>query len=138
MSVSLYWTAYRDRPLSSAEEIRAEAIVEAAGTDPRVVALVGAEGTFWEGLIPWSDPEEESDVIRGSSTLPRLSAPVLKALLEHSCQALAGLRGAVEGAEWDVALDHIPVPWDPTGRYVIGSEHLEHYGKSMEWEAGLA
>ena len=138
MSVSLYWSAYRDRPLSTAEETRAQAIVEAASTDPAMVAMVEAEGTFWEGLIPWDDPEEKGDVLRGSSALPRLSSPAIQALLEHCGATLAALRGVVTGAQWDVSLDDLPVTWDETGRYVIGPQHLEHYRQSTAWEAGLA
>ncbi len=111
MSVSLYWTAYRDDPLSPAEEGRAQQIVDAASDDLRIVALVESEGTAWEGLTLWPDPDEDDDVLRGSSALaPRLSPAAAQALLDHCCQALTALRRDVPGAEWDVALDHVPSP----------------------------
>jgi hypothetical protein len=139
MSVTLYWTAYRDHPLSPAAERSAQAIVDAASEEPNILALMDAEGTFWEGMLLWPDPDEEGDVLRGSSALPRLSAPALQTLLEHCCDVLTALRRAIAGAEWDVALDDLPIPWDPrTWRYIAGPEHLEHYRQAMAWEALVA
>lgn len=107
-------------------------------TDPRIVALVESEGTAWAGLTLWPDPDEDDDVLRGSSALaPRLSPAAAQALLDHCCQALTALRHDVPGAEWDVALDHVPITWDDSAeRYVTAPEHLEHYRQSMAWEAG--
>ena len=97
-----------------------------------------AEDAFWEGLIPWLEPEEESDVLRDSSALPRLTFTSATALMEHCCRAISALRGVVSDAEWDVALGHLPIAWDDvSGCYVIGPEHLEHYQRSLAWEAGL-
>lgn len=139
MSVSLYWTAYRDRPLSAVEEHSAQTIIDAASDHPNIVALVDAEGTFWEGLLLWHDPDEDGEVLRGSSALPRLSRPSVQALLEHCCDVLAALRQAVVGADWDVALDDLAIRWEvATTRFVIAPDHLGHYHQATMWEAGLA
>ncbi len=94
-------------------------------------------GNLWEGLVPWSDPEEENDVLRRSSALPRLSDAAVSSLLQHCARTLGALRSVLPGAEWDVAVDHVPVPWEGE-KYVISQEHLDHYRQSMVWEAGLA
>lgn len=69
ISVTLHWTAHRDHPFSPAAERSAEAIVDAASEEPNILSLMDAEGTFWEGMLLWPDPDEEGDVLRGAAVV---------------------------------------------------------------------
>ncbi len=92
--------------------------LEAPSTDPAMVAMMEAQGTFWEGLIPWSDPRMRatcSGVRRGPTPpVPARRPGAARALRRNAGGASRGrdARRIVKGAEWDV--DDLPVPWDET------------------------
>jgi hypothetical protein len=120
MSVSLYYSARRDRPLSDEERAVLERIVAESNENAELDELLEEELDRWEGLDLWSWAEPD-EILSGSSQLPSASETTIVRVVEHLCAALSELRRAVRDASWHVHIDDVDVPWDDERRrYVPG------------------
>ncbi|WP_049574823.1 hypothetical protein [Nocardiopsis sp. SBT366] len=137
MSVSLYYSAHRDTPLSDAERAGLGRIIaegESALTafaehalpawvrDGEVTDPDLEPRELFEPLAPYSFGGGRGELFAGSSKISHTASgpePQM-AQLNHYLAALARLRDAVPGAEWRVRIDDLAIPW-VDGEYDLGS-----------------
>lgn len=111
MSVSLYYRAHREQPLTEAETASVDRVVAAHMAsfpygDEESLYLYGTGRT--DGM----------EVLAGSTKMPHDPGrllPVIACVLD----SVTALRRAVGGAEWRVHMDDLDVPWDETEGYVL-------------------
>ncbi|MGP3633268.1 hypothetical protein ACTU45_07840 [Streptomyces sp. 24-1644] len=112
MSVSLYYSARREQPLTEAETASVERVVTAHMAS---FPYGGEEECLY--LYP-PDSADEGEILAGSTKLPldpgRL-LPVIASVLD----SVSELRRAVKGARWRVHSDDLDVPWDETEGYAL-------------------
>ncbi|MFF3731333.1 hypothetical protein ACFYXM_13690 [Streptomyces sp. NPDC002476] len=111
MSVSVYYSARRQEPLTGPE-------TAAVG---RVVAARTAS-------FPYDDEEdlylydlggdEDDEILAGSTKLP-IEPDRWLPVLTHVLDSVTELRRAVGGAEWHVHMDDVDVPWDENEGYAL-------------------
>ncbi|WP_328907464.1 hypothetical protein OG230_33240 [Streptomyces sp. NBC_00234] len=111
MSVSLYYNAHREQPLTEAESASVERIAAAH--------LESFPYDYEESLYLYApDPSRADEILGGSTKMPsdpgRL-LPVIACVLD----SVTELRRAVEGARWRVHMDDLDVPWDESEGYVL-------------------
>ncbi|MEL5958103.1 hypothetical protein AADR41_25655 [Streptomyces sp. CLV115] len=112
MSVSIYYSARRTTPLTTAESAAIQRIVSAR-----------AESFPYddeEGLYLY-DPGDDGDdqIVAGSTKLPGGDPGRWLPVTAHVLDSVTELRRAVGGAQWHVHLDDADVPWDETEGYAL-------------------
>jgi hypothetical protein len=115
MSVSIYYTARREQPLSSDEEAAIERIRASYSIREQVERYVQTRrGHNGENFCIYdrSDPTEPGVVFEGATKLPDNSEDALWELLQHWCKLLSEVRRAVPSAEWHVHVDDHDIPWN--------------------------
>ncbi|MEU3017900.1 MULTISPECIES: hypothetical protein [unclassified Nocardiopsis] len=140
MSVSLYYSARRDTPLSDTERAAVDRITAegeralAAHAErllPEWIALgevtdpaLGPPELF-EPLAPYAVYAGAGELFAGASKLSHSASGPLPVMahLRHYLAALARLREEIPGAHWRVAIDDLAVPW------VNGEYDLEAAGR---------
>ncbi|MEU3948392.1 hypothetical protein [Streptomyces sp. NPDC029526] len=111
MSVSLYYSARRDEPLTDAETA---AVGRIAAARHASFPHPGEEGLhLYEG---GGDAAEQ--VLAGSTKLPRAPELVLP-VIAHVLDSVTELRRALPGAAWHVHLDDLDVDWDEDEGYAL-------------------
>ncbi|WP_211718852.1 hypothetical protein [Nocardiopsis sp. MG754419] len=132
MSVSLYYEAHRDTPLTRDEHALLTEITDAgfealvAETTRRLPewlrtgqvtdAAIGPREMF-EPLGPYAVRERVGELFAGSAKLTRshIGDAPLMAQTHHYLDALTRLRDAFPDAVWNVHIDDLDVPWTPGG-----------------------
>ncbi|MGW8885788.1 hypothetical protein [Streptomyces sp. NPDC055749] len=112
MSVSLYYSARREQPMTEAETASVERIVDAHLAS---FPYGGEEESL--DLYPL-DAADADEILAGSTKMPRDPGRYLP-LIACVLDSVTELRRAVEGAEWRVHLDDMDVPWEETEGYAL-------------------
>jgi len=102
MSVSIYYTASREEPLTSAEWTAIDAIVARYPVEALVAEC--------EGFCVYDEGTEPGVVFQGATKLPFSDDD--EAVLRYWCALLSEVRRVIEGATWKVQVDEAMVPWD--------------------------
>jgi hypothetical protein len=108
VSVSIYYTARRGRPLSCGER---SAIDEARSRYP-LAGLLASHG-FAEarrdgeafGVYPSDNPTEPDVVFEGSTKLTLCDEEAFRVSIEYWCWLLSEIRRVIPDAEWRVHID---------------------------------
>lgn len=111
MSLCIYYTARRSKPLSPAEIAGVTAIVERFSVD-RFIAdyLASGEGLNWESFDVQINGK--ATVISGSTRLPDNTEDATWVGVQHWCRCLSQLRSALPGCQWRVAVEDHEIHWD--------------------------
>ncbi|POX50428.1 hypothetical protein C3489_22540 [Streptomyces sp. Ru71] len=111
MSVSLYYHARRETPLTEAERAEVERITRAH--------LESFPYADEESLYLYTGGGGEPDqVLAGSTKLPKRPGRLLP-VIAHVLDSLTELRRAVPRAAWSVHIDGEDVPWDEDEGYAL-------------------
>ena len=104
MGVAIYYTARRAAPLSDEELAEVESVID----------LYNRTAPFIEyEMLGVYSVAGASEILSGSTKLPlaEVSPPDLQELVDHWLGGISELRRVVSGAQWDVRLDNLPIPW---------------------------
>ena len=114
MSISLYYSAKRQRPLSEKERQAVDALVEKYSVDAQIERRNQAgEGPNWESFSFYTPTIEYPDtILEGATKPPDNSEDAFWAGVLHLCAALSELRRVLPDADWAVHLDDHDIPWD--------------------------
>ncbi|HEY4259500.1 MAG TPA: hypothetical protein VGM98_05055 [Schlesneria sp.] len=114
MSISIYYSARRAKPLTAAERakisrIKAKYAVEAAIDEYDRTG----EGYNWQSFFIYdpSDPTEPDVIFEGATGLPDNSEDAVWDGLQHWCKALTEIRRVLKDANWDVHVDDHEIVW---------------------------
>lgn len=102
MSASLYYSAKRNFPLSSAEYIRIQSIIKKFNRD--------FPYKNEEMLSFYQHPSSEY-IIEGATKLAVHDENVLITSVNYWLSALSQLRVVLPSAEWDVSVEHYSAAW---------------------------
>ena len=121
MSVSIYYTARRERPLSPDEQAAVDRIRASYSIRDQVERYVqtrrGHNGENFH-VYDRDNPTEPGVIFEGATKLPDNSEDALWELLQRWCKLLSEVRRAVPGAEWHVHVDDHDIPWgEPEQEY---------------------
>jgi hypothetical protein len=115
MSISIYYTARRDFPLSAQEQIAIQDICASysirAQVDRYSETHLGHNGEDF-CVYDASAPNEPGIIFDGATKLPDNSEDAFWELIQRWCQLLRKVRIAVTGAEWHVHIDDHDIMWD--------------------------
>lgn len=106
MSVSLYYTARRARPLDDDERAAIDAAVRRLDTDE-----FGESFTLYDDPGSGDDPGETPTVLAGATKLPSDLELAWQAV-QHWVELTGALRLVLADADWHVNLDDLTLPWD--------------------------
>src|SRR5215207_9596177 len=109
MSISIYYTARREKPLAPAERAAVERIRAAYSVRDQVDRYVrdqrGHNGEDFH-VYDGADPTEPGVIFVGATKLPDNGGEdALWAMVQHWCRLLTEARRAVPGARWQVSVD---------------------------------
>lgn len=111
MSLSIYYTARRSKPLSPAEIAQATTLVERFSVEQRIQDFMACgEGLNWESFD--FQVNGEATVFSGSTRLPDNTEDATWIGVQHWCQCLSQLRSALPGCQWRVAVEDHEIHWD--------------------------
>jgi len=114
MSVSIYYTARRIRPLTCGEQA---AIDEAISRHPLSGLL--AEHGFAEGqrdgeafgVYPADNPTEPNVVFEGSTKLTLCDEEAFRVSIRYWCRLLTEIRRMIPDTDWRVRVDDADIVW---------------------------
>ena len=111
MSISIYYTAKRNSPLTTSERSVVDALVAEYSVDDQIAA---AAGLNWESFCIYdpADPTSPDAVFEGATKLPDNSEDAVWIGLQHWCKLLSAIRLAVPDSDWHVHVDDHDIPWD--------------------------
>lgn len=115
MSVSLYYSATRALPLSTAEQEQVSALINRYSIEDQLQEYFKTGSGFnWESFHVYErDDKTEPDVIfEGSTKPPDNSEAAIWIGLQHWCQLLTEIRRSLPGAVWHVHLDDHEIVWN--------------------------
>jgi hypothetical protein len=115
MSISIYYTAHRDQPLSTEERAAVDAFIAKYAIEDQLEEFFRTgEGFNWESFCVYdaADPTEPGVIFEGAMKLPDNSEDALWQGLQHWCNLLSEIRRAVPDAEWEVNVDDQDIPWN--------------------------
>lgn len=108
MATSLYYTADRAEPLTEEESAAIDDVLERY----TIEALMEYLGRDEPEESLWFEADSEH-LLEGTTRLPGdCSFDQMLGALDYWLRALSEVRLAVTGAEWDVHVDEMEVPWD--------------------------
>ncbi len=123
MSVSIYYTAKRSRPINAEEQAQIDRLVDSFLIDDELEAyLRTGEGLNWESFTIYdpATPSQPDVIFEGATKLPDNTDEATWIGLEHWLELLAQLRRALPGATWHVHVDDHDLAWDDAeGEYVV-------------------
>src|SRR3954468_14835025 len=108
MSISIYYNARRERPLSPDEQVAVDRIRASYSIRDQVERYVQTrQGHNGENFYVYDrdNPTEPGVIFEGATKLPDNSEDALWELLQRWCKLLSEVRQAVPGAEWHVHID---------------------------------
>ena len=127
MSLSIYYNATRDHPLTAAEKGIVSANLKQFSVEEKIEAYQQTgEGWNGESYTFYTDAdgdflagEEDQVVLEGATTLPDSSDEMTEEALQYFCNALTQLRLAIPTLKWEVDFEDIEIKWDDSfKRYV--------------------
>jgi hypothetical protein len=115
MSISIYYTASRDRPLSPDEQAAVDQICASYSIREQVEQYVqtrrGHNGENFH-VYGRDNPTEAGVIFEGATKLPDNSEDAQWELLQRWCKLLSEVRRSVRDAVWHVHVDDHDIPWD--------------------------
>lgn len=119
MSISIYYTAQRAKPLSTQER----KLIAAAVSRFTVEKLIDDHSLPKEGfngedfcIYDPEDPTEPGMVFEGTTKLPDHSQEATWSAVQYWCTLLGEVRRIVPDAEWRVHVDDHDIVWDAKAR----------------------
>ncbi len=115
MSISIYYTARREEPLSSVEQAAVDRVRASYSIrDEAERYSQTGQGHNGEDFCVYdrNNPTEPGIIFEGATKLPDTSEDALWELVQHWCRLLSEVRRTVPGAKWDVHVDDLEVAWD--------------------------
>jgi len=115
VGISIYYTAYRNEPLSPEESASIQNIVTRYSVDNEIAERERTgEGFRWESFCVYDpdDPTEPGIIFEGATKLPDNSEDAIWEGLQHWCRLLTEVRRALPGTKWRVHVDDHDIPWD--------------------------
>ena len=114
MSISIYYTARRDCPMSPAEETEIANLIAKYSVDLIVSKYMATgEGLNWESFCVYPpDPKEPRIIFEGATRLPDNTSDALWEGTQHWCELLSGIRRVIESADWSAHIDDHDLVWD--------------------------
>jgi hypothetical protein len=112
MSISIYYKATRDVPLSDSEKKTIDGLVAEYSVDAEIEKyLKTGEGLNWESFsfIPSKEPQV---ILSGSTKLPNNTPDADWIAVQHWCKLLSAIRRAVPEATWNVRVQNHRMHWD--------------------------
>jgi len=105
MSLSIYYSADRDHPLTDAEQRQIDACI--ANYPPPA-------GEEWEsfGVYARSATREPARIFQGATKLSLPGRGDVWPGIQHGCRLLTDIRRAVPDAQWRVAVEDHEIVWD--------------------------
>ena len=123
MSVSIYYTAKRSRPINAEEQAQIDRLVDSFSIDDELEAyLRTGKGLNWESFTIYdpASPSAPGVIFEGATKLPDNTADATWIGLDHWLDLLAQLRRALPDATWRVHVDDHDLAWDDAaGEYVV-------------------
>ncbi len=115
MSVSIYYTAQRSRPLTSRERTAVDKLIVKDSIRDHVEQHIRT-GQGHNGMNFYvydaERPSEPDLVFEGSTQLPSNDDDALSELVQHWCRLLSAIRHLIPGADWHVHVDDQDIAWD--------------------------
>ena len=117
MSMSIYYTAKRETPLTSSERAKIEQLCDAFAVESEIKAyLRTGQGPNWESFCVYESAKGENPnvIFEGATGLPTNSQDHLWEGVQHWCGLLTEIRRTLPDAEWDVRVEDHEIHWDET------------------------
>jgi hypothetical protein len=115
MSVSIYYTAKRNTPLTQEETIAIQRIVKENDVGAQVKAYwETGQGYNWETFTIYNpnNPTAVDVIFEGATKLPDNTSDASIIGLEHWLKVLTQIRRAIRNASWHVHVDDTDIPWN--------------------------
>lgn len=115
MSISIYYTARRNRLLTPTERATVKEAIDRYSIEHQLAERVRTgDGFNWESFCVYdpSDPTESGVVFEGSTKLPDNSEDAIWTGLQHWCRLLSEIRRALPDASWQVHVDDHDIVWN--------------------------
>jgi hypothetical protein len=113
MSVSIYYEAARDIPLTSSEQSVVRDIVKSYSVDSDIEKYLSTgSGLNWESFSFYEKLDGEAVILQGSTKLPNNSEDATWVGLQHWCKLLSELRRRLPNAKWAVRVEDHEIYWD--------------------------
>lgn len=113
MSISIYYEATRDIPLSFSEQSLLSDIVKSYSVDSDIEQYLSTgSGLNWESFSFYEKPEGKSVILQGSTKLPNNTEDATWVGVEHWCKLLSQLRRQLPNARWTVRVEDHEMYWD--------------------------
>ncbi|WP_207209733.1 hypothetical protein [Pectobacterium zantedeschiae] len=117
MAISLYYTARRKKSLSQKEISAVKEIVQRHSVNDQIEKyLTTGAGLNWESFdfalnVKTGNVFRKGIVLSGSTKLPDNDEEATLIGVQHWCQCLSEIRGALTHCEWYVAVDDRAIAW---------------------------
>jgi hypothetical protein len=115
VGVSLYYTANRTQPLTSAEHLSICEAIARYSVDEQIEEYCRyGRGLNWESFCVYNlDRDTEPNVVfEGATKLPSNTQNAWLVGLRHWCRLLTEIRCKVAGCDWRVHVDDFEIVWD--------------------------
>jgi len=117
MGISIYYTAKRERPLTSDEQAAIAMLKDRYAVEKEIESWEPTSGKpMWESFCVYDHPTEPGVIFEGATRLPDNSMENLWIGLQHWCALLSEIRRVVSGADWHVHVDDHYLQWDAARR----------------------
>ncbi|MEM8550662.1 MAG: hypothetical protein AAGF10_07715 [Verrucomicrobiota bacterium] len=115
MSMSVYYEAWRDEPLSASEREKIDAVLREHAVEDQIEAyLKSGDGPNWESFCVYdpADPTSPDVIFEGATKLPDNSEDACWVGLQHWANALTQIRLVLPEAAWDFRVEDHDIYWD--------------------------
>jgi hypothetical protein len=115
MSISIYYTARRERPLTQNEEVSISGLLDAYSVEEKIKERERTrKGPNWSSFFVYdsASPSEPGVIFEGATQLPDNRAKNLWIGVQHWCALLTEIRRVLPDADWDVHIDDHDICWD--------------------------
>ena len=117
MSISIYYEAKRNAPLSAQENAAIAAVIKRYSVEDQIREYVrSGRGQNWESFHLYGSSSSADSIFSGATKLPDNSEEAIWIGVQHWCAALSEIRRILHGATWEVSVDDHPIRWDEQGR----------------------
>ncbi|AEV68230.1 hypothetical protein [Acetivibrio clariflavus] len=114
MSVSIYYTARRNKPLTKEEQQAIDSLIKEYSVEKEISEyLETGKGFNWEPFCVYGpDPSEPDIIFEGSTRLPDNSKEAIWEGLQHWSLLLSAIRCVIPDAKWNVHVNDHELIWD--------------------------
>ncbi|QEI06218.1 hypothetical protein FXN63_10490 [Pigmentiphaga aceris] len=118
MSISIYYSADRDHPLSEAEQRSIDACIAKYPPPAPKRRFFLFKGEAWESFCVYArTPRTDANrIFQGATKLSGPGAEDIWEGVQHWCALLTEIRRVVPDAQWDVSVDDQKIVWDDEAR----------------------